>query len=122
MLQDIELYITNLVTQLIQSYLGYKHIMNNQQTQFSVRVSKVDFLVKAKEAYEQYYKLSLQHFVKAKTISNNNPLIPTQLEHSSKYFGLSVRVMNITDMVNIFSDEFVDVTDDIYTLIYKYDS
>lgn len=97
--------------------------MNNQQTlPFSVRVSKEDFLIKAKEAYEQYYKVSLQHFVKAKTLSNNNPLVSTQLEQSSKYFELSVRVMNITDMVNIFSDEFVDVTEDIYKLIYKCDS
>ena len=32
--------------------------MNNQQTLFSVRVSKDDFLVKAKESYNYYSELA----------------------------------------------------------------
>ena len=98
MLQHIELSITNIVTQLIQSYLGDKHIMNNQQTlPFSVRVNKEDFSTKAIKAYHHYSKLSKQYL--------------EDKEHSE-------RIMNIINMVSISSDEFVDVTEDIYKLIY----
>lgn len=71
--------------------------MNNQQTQFSVRVSKGDFLVKSLKAYAYY----------AKSIS------PT---HNTE------RLKTIINMVNISTDEFVTVTEDIYKLIYKCDS
>ena len=69
--------------------------MNNQQTQFSVRVSKEDFLAKVMKAYP-YYAKSYPHDTK--------------------------RLKTIIDMVNISTDEFVDVTEDIYKLIYKCDS
>lgn len=71
--------------------------MNNQQTQFSVRVSKKDFLFKSLKAYAYY----------AKSISS---------VHNTK------RLKTIISMVNISPDEFVNVTEDIYKLIYKCDS
>ena len=40
-------------------------------------------------------------------------------EYSLKAFDLSERVKNIISMINISSDEFVDVTEDVYKLIYK---
>lgn len=72
--------------------------MNNQQTlPFSVRVIKEDFLFKALKAYAYY----------AKSIS---PIQNTD------------RLKTIINMVNISTDEFVTVTEDIYNLIYKCDS
>ena len=35
--------------------------MNNQQTTFSVRVSRVDFVLKALKAYTHYAKLSKEY-------------------------------------------------------------
>lgn len=74
--------------------------MSNQQTlqtPFSVRVRKEDFLFKALKAYAYY----------AKSIS---PIQNTD------------RLKTIINMVNISTDEFVTVTEDIYNLIYKCDS
>lgn len=71
--------------------------MNNQQTlptPFSVRVRKEDFLFKVLKAYAYY----------AKSIS---PIQNTE------------RLKTIINMVNLSSDEFVTVTEDIYKLIYK---
>ena len=71
--------------------------MNNQQTlptPFSVRIRKEDFLFKALKAYAYY----------AKSIS---PIQNTE------------RLKTIINMVNISTDEFVTVTEDIYKLIYK---
>ena len=96
--------------------------MNNQQTQFSVRVSKVDFVLKALKAYTYYSKLSKEFSTDADNCIGDRELKNIYREFSSKAFGLSARVMNIISMVNISSDEFVDVTEDIYKLIYKYDS
>ena len=69
--------------------------MNNQQTQFSVRVSKGDFLVKAIKAYHYYAKSSMHNANRLKTIIS---------------------------MASDSPDEFVNVTEDIYKLIYKCDS
>ena len=96
--------------------------MNNPQTQFSVRVSKGDFLVKAIRAYTHYSKLSKEFSTDADKCIDDRELKNIYREFSSKSFDLSERVKNITSMVNISSDEFVDVTEDIYKLIYKYDS
>ena len=97
--------------------------MNNQQTlPFSVRVSEVDFVLKALKAYTHYSKLSKQYSTDADKCIDDRGLKSIYREFSSKYSDLSARVMNIISMVNISSDEFVDVTEDIYKLIYKYDS
>ena len=97
--------------------------MNNQQTlPFSVRVSKEDFLTKAKEAYTHYSKLSKEYSTDADKCIYDRELKNIYREFSSKAFDLSKRVKNIIGMVNISSDEFVDVTEDIYKLIYKCDS
>ena len=71
--------------------------MNNQQTQFSVRVGKEGFLIKALKAYAYYVKSAS----------------PT---HNTE------RLKTIINMVNLSSDEFVTVTEDVYKLIYKFDS
>ena len=96
--------------------------MNNQQTLFSVRVSKEDFLTKAKEAYEQCSKFSKQYSTDADKCIDDRELKNIYREFSSKSSDLSERVKNIISMVNISSDEFVTVTEDIYKLIYKCDS
>ena len=97
--------------------------MNNQQTlTFSVRVSKADFVLKALKAYTHYSKLSKQYSTEHGKYIDDRELKSIYREFSSKAFDLSARVMNIISMVNISSDEFVDVTEDIYKLIYKYDS
>ena len=97
--------------------------MNNQQTlPFSVRVSKVDFVLKALEAYTYYSKLSKEFSTDADKYIDDRELKNIYREFSSKYSDLSARVKNIISMVNISSDEFVDVTEDIYKLIYKCDS
>ena len=97
--------------------------MNNQQTlPFSVRVSKVDFVLKALKAYTHYSKLSKQYSTDADKCVDDRELKNIYREFSSKAFDLSERAKNIISMVNISSDEFVDVTEDIYKLIYKYDS
>ena len=97
--------------------------MNNQQTlPFSVRVSKVDFVLKALKAYPHYSKLSKEYSTCADKCIDDRELKNIYREFSSKAFDLSERVKNIIGMVNISSDEFVDVTEDIYKLIYKYDS
>ena len=94
--------------------------MNNQQTPpFSVRVSKEDFLTKAKEAYEQCSKLSKQSLEKSITCNTTGELSFKYTESYLNYKRLSKRVKNIISMVNISSDEFVDVTEDIYKLIYE---
>ena len=97
--------------------------MNNQQTlPFSVRVSKVDFVLKALKAYTYYSKLSKEYSTDADKYIDDRELKDIYREFSSKAFDLSARVMNIISMVNISSDEFVDVTEDTYKLIYKYDT
>lgn len=138
MLQRIELSITNLVTQLIQSYLIEDNIMNNQQTQFSVRVSKEDFLVKAKEAYEYYssntevrseplLEVEKQFLNLCKTsynVKRRTDLLERLSKHTSNIenFEKAQRVLLVIGMTSMSSDEFVDVTEDIYKLIYKHDS
>lgn len=96
--------------------------MNNQQTQFSVRVRKGDFLVEAIKAYTRYSKLSKEYSTYADKCVDDRDLKSVYREFSSKASELSKRAMNIINMVNISSDEFVDVTEDIYKLIYKCDS
>ena len=97
--------------------------MNNQQTlPFSVRVSKADFVLKALEAYTYYSKLSKEYSTDADKCVDDRKLKNIYREFSSKAFDLSARVKNIISMVNVSSDEFVDVTEDIYKLIYKCES
>ena len=99
--------------------------MNNQHslpTQFSVRVSKVDFVLKALKAYTYYSKLSKEYSTDADKCIDDRELKNIYREFSSKAFDLSARVKNIISMVNTSSDEFVDVTEDVYKLIYKYNS
>ena len=97
--------------------------MNNQQTlPFSVRVSKADFVLKALKAYPHYSKLSKQYSTEHGKYIDDRELKDIYREFSSKTFDLSARVKNIISMVNISSDEFVDITEDVYELIYKYDS
>ena len=96
--------------------------MNNQQASFSVRVSKEDFLIKALKAYTHYSKLSKEYSTDADKCIDDRELKNIYREFSSKSFDLSARVKNIISMVNTSSDEFVDVTEDIYKLIYKWDS
>ena len=93
--------------------------MNNQQTQFSVRVSKVDFVLKALKSYTHYSKLSKEYSTDADRCIDDRELKNIYREYSLKAFDLSERVKNIISMINISSDEFVDVTEDIYKLIYK---
>ena len=93
--------------------------MNNQQVSFSVRVSKEDFLVNALKAYTHYSKLSKQYSTEHDKCIGDRELKSIYREFSSKSSDLSERVKNIINMVNISSDEFVDVTEDIYKLIYK---
>ena len=95
--------------------------MNNQQA-FSVRVNKEDFLVKALKAYTHYSKLSKEYSTDADKCIDDRELKNIYREFSSKAFDLSARVKNIISMVNMSSDEFVGVTEDIYTLIYKCES
>ena len=92
--------------------------MNNQQA-FSVRVSKEIFLVKAIKSHTHYSKLSKQYSTDADKCIDDRELKNIYREFSSKAFDLSARTMNIISMVNISSDEFVTVTEDIYKLIYK---
>lgn len=138
MLQHIELSITNHVTQLIQSYLGEIYIMNNHQTTFSVRVNKEDFLVKAKEAYEYYssntevrseplLEVEKQLLSICKTSCNvkrRTDLFERITRHTSNIenFEKAQRVIIIISMVSDSSDDFVNVTEDVYKLIYKCDS
>ena len=96
--------------------------MNNQQTIFSVRVSKVDFVLKALKAYTYYSKLSKESLEESNAYNRGEDLCGIYTEYYLNYKELSERVKNIISMVNISSDEFVDVTEDIYKLIYKYDS
>ena len=96
--------------------------MNNQQSLFSVRVSKEIFLVKAIKAYTYYSKLSKEYSTDADKCIDDRELKSIYREFSSKAFDLSARVKNIISMVNISSDEIVTVTEDIYKLIYKCDS
>ena len=96
--------------------------MNNQQTTFSVRVSKADFVLKTLKAYTHYSKLSKEYSTYADKCIDDRELKDIYREFSSKAFDISERVMNIISMVNMSSDEFVDVTEDTYKLIYKYDS
>ena len=97
--------------------------MNNQQTlPFSVRVSKADFVLKALKAYTHYSKLSKEYSNYADKCIDDRELKNIYREFSSKSSDLSERVKNIISMVNTSSDEFVDVTEDIYKLIYKCDS
>ena len=99
--------------------------MNNQQTlqtQFSVRVGKEDFVLKALKAYTYYSKLSKEYSTDADKCIGDRGLKNIYRGFSSKAFDLSERVKNIIGMVNISSDEFVTVTEDIYKLIYKCDS
>lgn len=96
--------------------------MNNQQTQFSVRVSKVEFVLKALKAYTYYSKVSKQSLEESNAHNRGEDLWRIYTGHYLNYKELSERAMNIISMVNISSDEFVDVTEDIYKLIYKYDS
>lgn len=96
--------------------------MNNQQTlqtQFSVRVNKEDFLIKAKEAYEDYSKLSKEHLEESIVHYEDRDLWSIYTGHYLNFERLSKRAMNIINMVNLSSDEFVTVTEDIYKLIYK---
>ena len=88
--------------------------MNNQQTLFSVRVSKEDFLIKALKACTHYSKLSKQYSTDADKCNDDREIKNIYREFSSKAFDLSARVMNIISMVTISSDEFVEVTEDIY--------
>ena len=89
--------------------------MNNRQTlPFSVRVNKVDFVLKALEAYTYYYKLSKESSTDADKCIDDMELKNIYREFSSKAYDLSKRVMNIINMVNISSDELVDVAEDIY--------
>ena len=89
--------------------------MNNQQTlPFSVRVSKADFALKALKAYTHYSKLSKQYSTEHGKYIDDKELKDIYREFSSKAFDLSARVKNVISMVNISSDEFVDVTEDIY--------
>ena len=97
--------------------------MNNQKTlPFSVRVSKVDFVLKALKAYTHYSKLSKQILEEYNACDTEGSLRRIYTGYYLDYKELSKRVTNIISMVNISSDEFVDVTEDIYKLIYKYDS
>lgn len=112
--------------------------MNNQQTQFSVRVSKEDFLVKSKETYEDYssnteirsellLEVEKQLLNLCKTsynVKRRTDLLERITRHTSNIenFEKVQRVLLVIDMVNISTDEFVDVTEDIYNLIYKCDS
>lgn len=119
--------------------------MNNQQTlPFSVRVSKEDFLVKAKEAYEYYLSktdiknesslklekqlINLYKMACDVSIGHNPSKYSKEREKIDKYssnidnYQYTQRVLHTIGMVSISSDEFVDVTEDIYKLIYKCDT
>ena len=115
--------------------------MNNQQAQqkqFSVRVSKEDFLVKAKEAYEYYFvntevrseplldveKQLLSICKTSYNVKRRTDLFERITRHTSNIdnFEKAQRVLCVVGMVSISPDEFVTVTEDIYKLIYKYDS
>ena len=96
--------------------------MNNQQTQFSVRVSKVEFVLKALKAYTYYSKLSKQSLEESNACDTEGNLWRVYTGYYLNYKTLSKRVMNIISMVNTSSDEFVDVTEDIYKLIYNFNS
>lgn len=93
--------------------------MNNQQTlPFSVRVIKVDFALKALKAYTYYYKLYEQYSDEVEKCTDINSRclnigIMLNLESSIN------RLKTLISMVSDSSDEFVDVTEDIYKLIYK---
>ena len=96
--------------------------MNNQQSLFSVRVGRVEFVLKALKAYTYYSKLSKECSTDADKCIYDRELKNIYREYSLKAFDLSERVTNIINMVNISSDEFVTVTEDIYKLIYKCES
>lgn len=96
--------------------------MNNQQTPFSVRVSRVDFVTEALKAYTHYSKLDKQYSIDADECVNDSGLKDTYRDFSSKAFELSERVKTIISMVSDSPDEFVNVTEDIYKMIYKCDS
>lgn len=96
--------------------------MNNHQTQFSVIVGKEDFVLKAKEAYEYYCKLHNRYLELSNTYYKDRDLYNTYTGYYLNFERLSKRAMNIINMVNLSSDEFVYVTEDVYKLIYKYDS
>lgn len=96
--------------------------MNNQQTQFFVRVGRVEFTLKALKAYTYYSKVSKEYLEESNVHYEDRDLWSIYTGHYLNYERLSKRVMGIISMVNLSSDEFVDVTEDIYKLIYKYDS
>ena len=96
--------------------------MNNQQTLFSVRVGRVGFALKALKAYTCYSKLSKERLEESNVCDRGGDLWRIYTEYYLNYKELSERVTNIISMVNISSDEFVAVTEDIYKLIYKCDS
>lgn len=109
--------------------------MNNQLTQFSVRMSKGDFLVEAKEAYEYYssntevrseplLEVEKQLLNLCKTsynVKRRTDLLERITRHTSNIenFEKAQRVLFVIGMVDISPDEFVTVTEDIYKLIYK---
>lgn len=116
--------------------------MNNQQTQFSVRVRKEDFLVKAKDAYDcysrisdvkdkyQYFRLCIELEVLEKSLVNfyegvKKPEILDEIRKTRlriMSYEKSQDILSLISMVSISSDKFVTVTEDIYKLIYECDS
>jgi len=96
--------------------------MNNQQTPFSVRVSRVDFAIEAIKALTHYSKLSEQYHKEYKTHFEDRDLRIIYTEHYLNASELSERVKTIISIVSTSPDEFVNVTEDIYKLIYKCDS
>ena len=96
--------------------------MNNQQTQFSVRVSRVDFVIESLKAHTHYSKLYKQYSTEADECLDDSGLKDIYREFPLKAFDLSERVKTIISMVSTSPDEFVTVTEDIYKLIYKCDS
>ena len=96
--------------------------MNNQQTlPFSVRVSKADFVLKALKACTYYSKLYEQYSDEVGKCTDINSRclnigVMLNLESSIN------RLKTLISMVSDSPDEFVDVTEDIYKLIYKCDS
>lgn len=95
--------------------------MNNQQTQFSVRVSKVEFSLKALKAYTYYSKLYKQYSDEAEKCTDINSRC-LNIDVMLKLESSINRLKTLISMVSHSSDEFVNVTEDIYNLIYKCDS
>lgn len=99
-------------------------------SKFTVEISKEKFLVDAKTAYDHYYsnttnnddfisRMNNTRLKVGEAIGKYDKLRFGIIENNHNYLNMK-KLLNIIGMVTISDSDVVQVTEDVYELVYKY--